>query len=282
MSVIEKAPAKINLGLDIIGKRSDGFHELSMIMASVDLSDYVTVSELDQDDIIVESNSCKLPLNNRNDVYQAAVLLKQKFGISKGVHIVLDKKIPICAGLGGGSSDAAAVLRALNTLWQLNLSWDELIEIGFEIGSDVPYCLKGGYAFITGKGEIVESLETSFSAWLVLVKPDFGISTRTVFAEINPGTIKRVDITSLKQAVLANSYDDILRFMGNSLEDISIARRPEIQKIKDRMLNSGADAALMTGSGPTVFAVCRNERCAERIVNAMRGFCKEVYKVRIL
>ena len=282
MVIIEKAPAKINLGLDIVGKRPDGYHDLSMLMVSVDLNDYITVSEISSSDIVVESNNHKMPLNAKNDVFKAAQLIKDRYGIKSGVKIGLEKAIPICAGLGGGSTDAAATIRALNKLWQLKLSKDEMIEIGFQVGSDVPYCLGAGCACISGKGEIVECLNTSLSAWVVLVKPDFGVSTRTVFPEIDCETISRVDIGSLKEAVLANDYEQIIAHMGNSLEDITIKRKPFIQKVKDRMMKCGADAALMTGSGPTVFGLCRSEKKADRLVNSMRGFCKEVYKVRIL
>lgn len=281
-SIIERAPAKINLGLDIIGKHEDGYHELSMIMISVDLNDYVTVSDLETDGIIMESNNHKMPLNARNDVFKAASLIKERYGIKKGVKIVLEKSIPICAGLGGGSTDAAATIRALNKLWELNLSKDEMIEIGFAIGSDVPYCLDAGCALITGKGEVVQCLNTHLSSWVVLVKPDFGISTRTIFSEIDCNTISRVDIEALKAAILAEDYKAMIEHMGNSLEDITISRKPFIQKIKDKMMKCGADVALMTGSGPTVFALCPSEKRADRVVNGMRGFCKEVYKVRTI
>ncbi len=281
-SIIEKAPAKINLGLDIVGKREDGYHELSMIMVSVDLSDYVTVTEIDSNEIVIESNNHKMPLNGRNDVFKAAAMIRERYGISKGVKIVLEKSIPICAGLGGGSSDAAATIRALNQLWHLNLSKSEMVSIGFEIGSDVPYCIEAGCSLISGKGEVVECLDSRISSWVVLVKPEFGVSTRTVFPEIDCSTISRVNIPALKEAILSQDYQAMISHMGNSLEDVTISRKPFIQKIKDKMMKCGADVALMTGSGPTVFALCQTEKKADRIVNGMRGFCKEVYKVRIL
>lgn len=282
MAIIEKAPAKINLGLDIVGRRSDGYHDLSMIMVSVDLNDYITVSEIDDNAIIVESNNHKMPLNDKNDVFKAAKLIREAYHISSGIKIELQKSIPICAGLGGGSTDAAATIRALNQLWQLHLSKQEMVAIGLEIGTDVPYCLEAGCAFVSGKGEIVEHLDHHPSAWVVLVKPDFGISTRTIFPEIDCQTISRVDIASLKEAILTGNYKQMIANMGNSLEDITIKRKPFIQKIKQRMLSCGADVALMSGSGPTVFALCQSEKKANRIVNSMRGFCNEVYKVRML
>ncbi|MGT2926923.1 4-(cytidine 5'-diphospho)-2-C-methyl-D-erythritol kinase [Streptococcus cuniculipharyngis] len=282
MEIIEKAPAKINLGLDILGRRPDGYHDLAMIMVSVDLNDYVTLTDWPGDEIILESNNCRMPLNERNDVYKSVCLLREKYGIKRGVKIHLEKKIPICAGLGGGSTDAAATLRGLNQLWQLGLSQEHLRNIGFEIGSDVPYCIEAGCSLVTGKGEVVEPLAVDLSSWAVLVKPHFGISTRTIFKEIDPHTIQRVDITRLAAALLANDYPQALAYMGNSLEDISISKHPFIQKVKDKMMKAGADIALMTGSGPTVFALCANEKRADRVVNSMKGFCREVYKVRVL
>lgn len=282
MSIIEKAPAKINLGLDIVGKLEDGYHELSMIMVSVDLNDYVTLSEIEGSDIIVESNNHRIPLNDKNDVFKAAQLVRERFSIKKGLLISLDKSIPICAGLGGGSTDAAAVIRGLNQLWQLNLTNEEMFTIGFEVGTDVPYCIEGGCAHVSGRGEVVRPLEETISSWVVLVKPDFGISTRTVFRDVDCQTISRVDIQALERAILSKNYGDMIEYMGNSLEDVTIARKPLIQKIKDRMLKCGADVALMTGSGPTVFALCNTEKKADRVVNSMKGFCKEVYKVRTL
>lgn len=282
MSIIEKAPAKINLGLDIVGKLEDGYHELSMIMVSVDLNDYVTLSEIEGSDIIVESNNHRMPLNDKNDVFKAAQLVRERFSIKKGLLISLDKSIPICAGLGGGSTDAAAVIRGLNQLWQLNLTNEEMFTIGFEVGTDVPYCIEGGCAHVSGRGEVVRLLEETISSWVVLVKPDFGISTRTVFRDVDCQTISRVDIQALERAILSKNYGDMIEYMGNSLEDVTIARKPLIQKIKDRMLKCGADVALMTGSGPTVFALCNTEKKADRVVNSMKGFCKEVYKVRTL
>lgn len=282
MTIIEKAPAKINLGLDICGKREDGYHDLSMVMVSVDLNDYITVSENDEGEIVVLSNNNRMPLNKQNDVFKAAHALREKYAITSGVTIDLQKSIPICAGLGGGSTDAAATIRALNQLWDLRLTRDEMISIGFSIGSDVPYCLEGGCAYISGKGEIVERLDCNLSGWVILVKPNFGISTRTIFPEIDCDTISRVDIDALKSALVTNNYENMLHYMGNSLEDVTIRRKPFIQKIKDRMMKCGADMALMTGSGPTVYALCQTEKKADRILNGMRGFCKEVYKVRIL
>ncbi|EFR43532.1 4-(cytidine 5'-diphospho)-2-C-methyl-D-erythritol kinase [Streptococcus pseudoporcinus] len=281
-SIIERAPAKINLGLDIQGKREDGYHDLEMVMVSVDLCDYISVSALEEDCIQVASDCPKMPVNAKNDVFKAAQLIKENYQIKSGVSIFLTKKIPVCAGMGGGSSDAAATIRALNQLWDLKMSTAEMIALGMEIGSDVPYCIEAGCSRISGKGEIVQPIDGHFSSWVVLVKPDFGISTRTVFPNVDLENISRVNIDTIVETIEGNDYQAMIAAMGNALEDVSIARKPFIQKIKDKMVSSGADVALMTGSGPSVFALCQSEKQANRVVNSLKGFCKEVYKVRTL
>ena len=151
MEIIEKAPAKINLGLDVLGKRADGYHELEMVMSSVDLADRLIMEELEEDRIIIETNKAFLPIDKRNNVYQAASIVKKRYGINKGILIRITKNIPVAAGLGGGSTDCAAALRGMDRLWQLGLTMPELIDIGMEVGTDVPYCIYGTTAFISGK-----------------------------------------------------------------------------------------------------------------------------------
>ncbi|MBF8969749.1 MULTISPECIES: 4-(cytidine 5'-diphospho)-2-C-methyl-D-erythritol kinase [unclassified Streptococcus] len=281
--IVEKAPAKINLGLDVRGKREDGFHELGMVMASVDLNDYITVREREDQQITLESSSSKLPLNFKNHAYKAAFYLRQAAGLEdRGVHISIDKRIPITSGLAGGSSDAAATLRALNRLWDLDYSLEQLAEIGAKVGSDVPYCVYGGCAYVTGRGEQVHPLARAPKVWVVLIKPPFSLSTTAIFSQVEMHSIKPVDIPTLCQAINEENYEQLLANLGNSLEDISIARKPMIQKIKNCAAASGADATLMSGSGPTVFALCSSDKAACRVVNSVKGFCKEVYRVRML
>lgn len=283
MEIIEKAPAKINLGLDVKGKRADGYHELDMIMASVDLSDRITVKEMPVSfGVKLQSNSSFVPLNKKNHVYKAAMLVKQTFDIKKGLEIFIDKKIPIAAGLAGGSSDAAATLRALNRLWQLNLSQEALAKLGEQIGSDVPYCIYGQTARVTGRGEHVTPISNAKKPCVILVKPSFGVSTPEVFRHVDSETISHPDIDSLAEAVMNGDIEGVLNYMGNSLEDITIDKHPLILKIKNRLLSSGADGVLMSGSGPTVFALCYHEKKAQRICNSIKGFCDEVYLVRML
>lgn len=282
MEITEKAPAKINLGLDIVGKRSDGFHELDMIMASVDLADRITIKELDRDKIVIRSNSISVPQNSKNHAYKAAQVIKREFNIKKGVEIFIHKITPVAAGLAGGSSDAAATLRALNTLWNLQLSKKELAKLGEEVGSDVPYCVHGGIARVGGRGEIVRPLPNNLSYWVVLVKPEFGVSTPAVFKKVRLDSVKHANIDILEEAVINKRMDIINENLANSLEPITINMHPEILKIKQVLSEAGADGVLMSGSGPTVFAIFDKKSRAERAVNSIKGFCKEVYLVRNL
>lgn len=282
MELIEKAPAKINLGLDVLYKRPDGYHELEMVMSSVDLADHLFFEELPEDRIIVETNKAFLPVDQRNNVFQAATLVKNKYQIKKGVKIFVKKNIPVAAGLGGGSTDCAAALRGLNQLWNLGCSLNELAEIGLEVGTDVPYCVYGSTAFVSGKGENVQVLSPMPQCWVILVKPKMSVSTRTVFQEIDVKQITHQNIYGLVEAVQRKDYQTMIKKMGNSLENVTGKRHPIIHQIKNRMLKYGADAALMSGSGPTVFALCRHYSRAQRVYNGLKGFCDEVYLVRTL
>ncbi|EOH95789.1 4-diphosphocytidyl-2-C-methyl-D-erythritol kinase [Enterococcus moraviensis ATCC BAA-383] len=282
MEIIEKAPAKINLGLDALYKRNDGYHELEMIMASVDLADRLTFELLPENEIIIETDSSFLPVDRRNHVYQAAELLKNTFHITQGVKIYIEKRIPVAAGLAGGSSDCAAALRGLNRLWDLGLSLEELAELGSTIGSDVPYCIHGGTAFVSGRGEKIEFLSSMPQCWVILVKPRMSVSTGSIFGSLSFNSIQHPDVQGLKKAIEADEYQLMAEKVGNALESVTIKRHPVIQQIKDRMMKYGADAALMSGSGPTVFALCEKKTRAQRIYNGLKGFCDEVYIVRTL
>lgn len=282
MEIIEKAPAKINLGLDVLAKREDGYHELEMVMSSVDLADRVVLEPIAENKIIVQSNKAFLPVDRRNNVYQAAAIVKERYQIREGIKISITKNIPVAAGLGGGSTDCAAALRGMNRMWQLDLPMADLIDIGMEVGTDVPYCLYGTTAFIAGKGEKVRPLRPMPQCWVVLVKPRMSVSTRKIFQQVDLEGISHPNMQQLAQAILAQDYQQMIRYMGNSLEDVTIPKHPIVQQIKDRMIKYGADAALMSGSGPTVFALCQKQSRAQRIVNGLKGFCDEVYMVRTL
>ncbi|MBP1041120.1 4-(cytidine 5'-diphospho)-2-C-methyl-D-erythritol kinase [Vagococcus sp. BWB3-3] len=282
MEIIEKAPAKINLGLDALYKRDDGYHELKMIMSSVDLADKLVFRELPQDEVIIETDSSFLPVDKRNHIYQAAQVLKKAYGIEKGVHVSVRKRIPVAAGLAGGSSDAAATLRGLNRLWQLGLSLDELAVLAVDVGSDVPYCVRGNTAVVSGRGDVLKPLPAMPQCWVVMVKPRISVSTRTVFGSLSFNDIHHPDIDAIEAAVVAQDYHEMVKHLGNSLESVTIQKHPIVQQIKDKMIKFGADAALMSGSGPTVFALCEKYSRAQRVSNGLKGFCQDVHIVRTL
>ncbi|MDR0921043.1 MAG: 4-(cytidine 5'-diphospho)-2-C-methyl-D-erythritol kinase [Lactobacillales bacterium] len=282
MEIMEKAPAKINLGLDALYQRPDGYHELEMIMASVDLSDRITVRPLTKKTIELTTDSSFLPTDKKNHVYQAAELLMERYGVTGGVAIDIEKKIPVAAGLAGGSSDCAATLRALNQLWDLDLSLEELAKLGSEIGSDVPYCIYGNTAYVSGRGEKVEKIADIPCCYVILVKPHMSVSTQTVFKALNVKQAQHPDIAGLRKAVEAHDYQAMIEKMGNTLEDVTILKYPVIRQIKESMMKFGADVALMSGSGPTVFCLVKQEKRAQRIYNALKGFNDEVYLVRML
>ncbi|MFS7398187.1 4-(cytidine 5'-diphospho)-2-C-methyl-D-erythritol kinase [Carnobacterium maltaromaticum] len=282
MEIIEKAPAKINLSLDVLYKREDGFHELEMVMTTVDLADRIALKSLPEDQIVIRTTNGVLPLDRRNHAFQAANLIKETFAIETGVEITIEKKIPIAAGLAGGSSDAAATLRGLNRLWDLNLTLEEVAELGSKVGSDVPYCVHGGTAFVSGRGEKVEPIGEMPQCWVVLVKPRVGVSTGSVFSVLSFDTVTHPDTAGMVAAIKAKDYAKMTQKVGNLLEEVTIARHPDIERVKEKMLKFGADAALMSGSGPTIFALCDKYSRAQRVYNGLKGFCDEVYLVRTL
>ena len=279
---MEKAPAKINLGLDILGKRPDGLHELAMVMASIDLADRLYLEEIPEDRIIIETNKAFLPTDKKNHVYEALELVKERFEIKKGLRVKIHKEIPVAAGLGGGSTDSAAALRAVNRLWDLGLSIEEIASLGAEVGSDVPYCVYGQTSLVEGFGEKVTPIAPMPQCWVVVVKPRMSVSTRTIFAQIVMEDLYHPDIAALVSAIEANDYQKRTENLGNSMEVVTIRKHPVIQQLKDRMLKYGADAAMMSGSGPTVYALCHKYSRAKHVFNALKGFCEEVYLVRTL
>ncbi|MGM0214134.1 4-(cytidine 5'-diphospho)-2-C-methyl-D-erythritol kinase [Enterococcus sp. AZ109] len=282
MEIMEKAPAKINLGLDILGKRPDGLHELSMVMASIDLADRLQLEEIPENKIIIETNKAFLPTDKKNHVYEALELVKDRYQIDTGLKVHIHKQIPVAAGLGGGSTDSAAALRAVNRLWQLGLSMEELAALGAEVGSDVPYCVYSQTALVEGFGEKVTLLPSMPQCWVVVVKPRMSVSTRSIFSQIVMEDLYHPDIAALIQAIETQDYQMMTENLGNSMEVVTIKKHPIIQRIKDRMIKYGADAAMMSGSGPTVYGLCRKHSRAQHIYNALKGFCEEVYLVRTL
>lgn len=283
MKVLEKAPAKINLSLDVLHKRADGYHEVEMVMTMVDLADRLEMQELPRDTIIISSQAGYIPLDEKNLAFQAARLIKERYGVKKGVYIHLDKKIPVAAGLAGGSSDAAATLRGLNRLWQLNIPTEELMRLGAELGSDVPFCVTGGTAIARGRGELLEPIEAPPQCWVILAKPPINVSTADVYGRLNAKAIKNHPSTAeVRAAIEERNFERLCASLGNVLEEVTLDLYPEVRQLKDCMMKLGSDGVLMSGSGPTVFGLVAKENKAARIYNGLRGFCKEVYAVRLL
>lgn len=283
MIVYEKAPAKINLTLDILRKREDGYHEVEMVMTMVDLADRLELKTLDRDTIIIASPVGYIPVDEKNHAFQAAKLIKERYGVKQGVYIHIDKQIPVSAGLGGGSSDAAATLRGLNRLWNLNISEQELQELAAEIGSDVPFCVTGGTALAAGRGEKLKRVKSPPPCWVILAKPAISVSTAEVYRNFDVSANQEpARSRQMIQALENGDYEGMCRSLGNMLERVTLRMYPEVARIKACMERLGADGVQMSGSGPTVFGLVRKESKVHRIYNGLRGFCKEVYVVRTL
>ncbi|MGQ7278608.1 MULTISPECIES: 4-(cytidine 5'-diphospho)-2-C-methyl-D-erythritol kinase [Brevibacillus] len=283
MRISVKAPAKINLTLDVLAKRPDGYHEVEMVMTTVDLADRVDLTLRQDGAITLDCSASFVPDDIRNHAYKAAVLLRERYQVRQGVHVYIDKQIPVAAGLAGGSSDAAAALRGLNKLWNLGLSLDELAAIGAEIGSDVPFCVYGGTALARGRGEQITHLPAPAPCWVILAKPPIGVSTADVYGQLRVQEIARHPSTEqMIKAIREQDFSLMCRSMGNVLEEVTLAMHPQVRQIKELMEQSGADGVLMSGSGPTVFALVQKEAKVHRIYNALRGFVKDVFVARML
>lgn len=280
--IYEKAPAKINLTLDVLNKRPDGYHEVEMIMTTVDLADRIWLRPMTDHAITIKSSHRFVPNDRKNLAYQAADLLRKRYRLNKGVEITLDKNIPIAAGLAGGSSDAAATLRGLNRLWELGLSLDELAILGAEIGSDVSFCVYGGTAIARGRGENITHLPSPPNCWVILAKPSIGVSTGNIYGQLDLTTIDHPQTTAMMEALEEGNYDKMCASLGNVLEPVTMGLHPEVVMLKEQMERFGADAVLMSGSGPTVFGLVKHESRVSKIVNALKGFCPEVHAVRTL
>ncbi|MBZ2406603.1 4-(cytidine 5'-diphospho)-2-C-methyl-D-erythritol kinase [Liquorilactobacillus hordei] len=281
MEIIEKAPAKINLSLDTPFRNLDGSPEWRMVMTAVDLADYVKIeSANDITGIQVETDAGFLPQDQRNLAYQAAKKMQQLFAGHQGVRIKIKKNIPVAAGMGGGSADAAAVLRGLNKLWKLNLTRTKMAKIGLSIDSDVPFCVFSETSLVTGKGEIITPLGELMPMWIVIAKPRASVSTPTILKKISYSELSHQNVDEVVEAIRKKDSPRLFKAMGNTLEDLTMAELPEVAKIKAKMLAFGAEAAQMTGSGPTVFGLCSKKSRAQHVYNSLRGFCDEVYLVR--
>lgn len=275
-----KALAKINLGLDVVRRREDGYHEVRMIMQTIHLYDRLDIKRTKESGIQIQTNLSFLPVNENNLIYKAAKLLMDEFSITDGVSVKLDKRIPVAAGMAGGSTDAAAMLFGMNRLFSLGLTKRQLMERGVQIGADVPYCIMRGTALAEGIGEELSQLPPMVKCPVLIAKPSISVSTKFVYQnlKLDDATI-HPDIDRLIDDIKAKNLYDIAAHMGNVLETVTIPNYPVIDEIKKHMLSHGAVGAMMSGSGPTVFGLFDDEATAKKAYKAMRSshLARQVY-----
>ena len=279
-----KALAKINLGLDVVRRREDGYHEVRMIMQTIQLYDRLDIKRTQEPGIQIQTNLSFLPVNENNLIYKAAKLLMDEFSITDGVSVKLDKRIPVAAGMAGGSTDAAAMLIGVNRLFSLGLTKKQLMERGVQIGADVPYCIMRGTALAEGIGEALSPLPPMVKCPVLIAKPSISVSTKFVYQNLKlDDTTIHPDIDRLIDDIKAKNLHDIAAHMGNVLETVTIPNYPVIDEIKKHMLSNGALGAMMSGSGPTVFGLFDNEDTAKKAYKAMRSshLARQVYLTSI-
>lgn len=275
-----KALAKINLGLDVVMRREDGYHEVRMIMQTIHLYDRLDIKRTKEPGIQIQTSLSFLPVNENNLIYKAAKLLMDEFSITDGVSVKLDKRIPVAAGMAGGSTDAAAMLIGVNRLFSLGLTKRQLMERGVQIGADVPYCIMRGTALAEGIGEALSPLPPMVKCPVLIAKPSISVSTKFVYQNLKlDDTTIHPDIDRLIDDIKAKNLHDIAAHMGNVLETVTIPNYPVIDEIKKHMLSNGAVGAMMSGSGPTVFGLFDDEDTAKKAYKAMRSshLARQVY-----
>lgn len=266
-----KAYAKINLGLDVIGVRQDGYHEVRMIMQTVKLFDKLSFRLLEEDIIRIKTNLGFLPTDENNLVYKAIRLLKETYGVSEGIEVDLFKCIPVAAGMAGGSSDCAAALIGASRLFKLNLDKKKLMEYGVKLGADVPYCIMRGTALSEGIGEILTPLPSIPDCYILIAKPPISVSTKFVYEHFDAQeNVVHPDIDGMVEAIHHKDLDGIIKRFGNVLETVTIPEYPVIDEIKQLMMEKGAMNAMMSGSGPTVFGFFKDKNIADMAAESIR------------
>lgn len=281
-SIDLKSRAKVNLSIDVLGKREDGYHLVEMIMQTIDLYDKLKITEIEENSILIKSNSLDIPLNEDNIMYKAVNLLKNQFNIEKGIEISIEKNIPVAAGMAGGSSNAAAVLVGLNKLWNLGLSESELKDIGLKLGADVPFCITGGSALAEGIGEELTNIKGLPEDLNILVcKPNIFVSTKEVYQSLNMDKVKRrPQNKELIDALQKEDVKFISENMVNVLEEVTSLKYSEIGQIEDIMIKNKALGSMMSGSGPTVFGLFDNKDCAIKAKEDLQAKYNQVYLVK--
>lgn len=277
-----KALAKINLGLDVLRRREDGYHEVKMIMQTIHLHDQIHLKKIEEEEIRIRSNLYYLPNNENNLAYKAANLLREEFHLPGGVSINLKKIIPVAAGMAGGSSDAAAVLFGMNKLYGLKLSMTELMERGVKLGADVPYCIMRGTALAEGIGEKLTKLPPMPKCHILIAKPPINVSTKFVYENLHANELKpeeHPEIDKQLEALQEGNLEKLTEAMGNVLERVTVTEYPVINEIKQLMVDCGALGAMMSGSGPTVFGIFKSYNQAKKAYQQIekKDLSKQIY-----
>ena len=270
MKLEKNAFAKINLGLDVTGKRDDGYHIVRMIMQNVNIYDTLTFEDNDTGEIVLTANSPKIPTDESNLICKVARQLQKEFGITRGAKIDLVKRIPVAAGMAGGSTDGAAAYVALNELWNLGLDKKKMCELAVSLGADIPYCIMGGTALAEGIGEELTTISDMPDCQLVVVKPDIDVSTGWVYKELDSKEIEdHPDIDGIRKAIEKGNLKEMCSLMGNVLEPVTASKYDVIGKLESLLTENGAVRAIMTGSGPTVFGIFDDGGNAKKAYNAI-------------
>ena len=264
----ERAYAKINLCLDVVGKREDGYHDLKMIMVPINFYDVLEMEFAP--DTTLELNRDYLPINDKNTIIKAIHIMQEKYNITEEFCCRLEKHIPTRAGLAGGSADAAAAIRMINRMCNLHLTKDEMIAVGKEVGADVPFCILNRPAFVEGIGEKITTFSCSPDFYLLLIKPRKGVSTAEAFHIVDEQEGIHPDCKAMQEALEYNDYDGIISSLGNSMENAAMTLVPEIRKAKKDLLDLGFDGVLMSGSGSTVFGITKDVELLDRSIDILK------------
>jgi len=277
----EKAYAKVNLFLNVLQKRIDGFHDLEMVMASLDFYDTLTYKNNKTKDIKIISDVEITKKLEDNIVYKVAKFLRDEFKIDKGVTINIAKKIPISAGLGGGSADAAATFRGLNKLWKLELSLEDMASLSSDFGSDIPFCIYNKLAVARGKGEELGFIDNKIKSNVILINPNIEISTKDVFGKIDLSKIENHKISGMTSAIYNKNFELMANELHNSLEQVTFEMEPKVRDIKNQLIDMGLDGALMCGSGSTVFGISKSKsKIKEVFDNIEEDYFRILTKIR--
>ncbi len=279
-TIVIEAHGKVNLALDVLRRRPDGYHELRMIMQTVSLCDTLTIRATKETEIILTADSKDVPCDERNLIYRAAALMKETYGLTCGFAIHLEKRIPMAAGMAGGSADAAACMNGINELLDLQIPKEELCRLGVQIGADVPYCIIGGTVLAEGIGEKLTVLPSIEVPAVLIAKPDFDVSTKYVYENLHADTLTHhPDIDGITQDIRDKNVTRMLCKMENVLESVTERKYSEITEIKRVMKESGAKQSLMSGSGPTVFGIYESAQQAEAATEVLRnaGLAKQIH-----